>query len=229
MTVDGIGEKNDWNDILIINNSRKNIVATNVLVSRGYGLDSGRETIIYKLDDESKTPVLKCEMSNGMPYVLLSELFRLKKLQFPDVEMNHVQMPQYSPPQYSPEQRPPYSPDVVLDNEGDEDEYYEEDEEIPQLRGLSRVVRDGRDTSPVVRHDLGAHIAGEGRGEELARQIAGRLHQLSDELALDRVARATAEEQYHRDVRRTTEDLFGQSSDDEDGEDSGEKEGVNST
>jgi hypothetical protein len=249
MNVEAIAKKGDWTNIYIIPDSRKSIVATTYLKDRGYALIDGNQTFIYKKDDETMTPVLVCSHSNGMPYVLLSELFDLERI--PEVHQlqefapgspqysPEYQAPEYSPyrgsPQYSPDPQSPQYQQVYLDNEGEEDEFGEGDESEDD----EAEVND-REISPVARERLGFHIAEEGRCEQLHRRFEARslevgVQQAAGEMFRSSEGRELAEEQNQREMRaaqkkagrdqreadgkQTVDDLFWTKSDDDESSD----------
>ena len=84
MTVSGTGSKNDWNDIRVCPNSRKNICALNLIVQRGYKFAGGQHGMDI-LDNTGKI-VISAKWNNGMPKCRLREIFALKKIA--DVEVN---------------------------------------------------------------------------------------------------------------------------------------------
>ena len=84
MTVTGTGSKNDWNDIRVCPNSRKNICALNLLVQRGYKFAGGQHGM--DILDNTGQIVISAKWVNGMPQCSLREIFGLKRIG--DVEVN---------------------------------------------------------------------------------------------------------------------------------------------
>jgi hypothetical protein len=76
MNTQGIGTKNTWRGITACKDSVKNICAVGRLKTAGYGLSQLEEDWIVDLSSGQK--LLKCRHLNGMPYVLIDELFDLE-------------------------------------------------------------------------------------------------------------------------------------------------------
>jgi hypothetical protein len=76
MSTQGIGSKGTWTGITVCKESVKNICAVDRLKSAGYGLSQLEEDWVVDLD--TKENLIKCSHHNGMPYILMADLFTLE-------------------------------------------------------------------------------------------------------------------------------------------------------
>ena len=82
MLVTEIGQKGDWDNILVCPGARRNICGVSRLVKYGYGVWSMDKTVI--IDMKAGMQVAECKMLQGMPYLPLHDLLAL-----PDVQAAH--------------------------------------------------------------------------------------------------------------------------------------------
>ena len=89
MEVTHQGSCNDWNNILVSPESRRNICSAEKLLQHGYGLSLMKTASVIRLYDMAV--VWKCEKYNGMPWIPISTLLELPFCDGTNVnEVNHL-------------------------------------------------------------------------------------------------------------------------------------------